>query len=132
MAIANRKFSGFQAKHKLEGAQPERQKIIDFHPISNCHPRDTQTESKAPPETLLSSGDMKKTCNLSVTRKSPAQGRQLEIFGQNLIVQRPQITSVPGVSVRERNRYRVMLGDTILGDFLTIEQAVTLAKRGAK
>jgi hypothetical protein len=62
----------------------------------------------------------------SLARKSPARGRQLEISEYNLISQKPQITSIPGVSVRERNRYRVVLGDAILGDFLTIEQALEL------
>jgi len=69
---------------------------------------------------------MKKICNLSVTRKSPAQGRQLEIFSQNLISQKPQIASIPGMSIREKNRYRVTLAGEILGDYLTIEQALQL------
>jgi len=73
---------------------------------------------------------MKKNCNLSVTRKSPEQGRQLELF-QNLISKKPQIVSIPGASVKEENRYRVTLAGEILGDCLTIEQALKLAG-GAK
>lgn len=71
-----------------------------------------------------------KKCNLSVTRKSPAQGRQLEIFSQNLINQKPQISSIAGISPRERNRYRVTVGSEILGDFLSFDEAMNLAKGG--
>ena len=73
---------------------------------------------------------MKKNCNLSVTRKSPEQGRQLELF-QNLISKKPQIESIPGASVKEKNRYRVVLSGEIVSDDLTIEQALELAG-GAK
>jgi hypothetical protein len=41
-----------------------------------------------------------------------------------------QISSISGISPRERNRYRVLLGDRILGDRLTIDEALKLAKRG--
>ena len=73
---------------------------------------------------------MKKNCNLSVTRKSPEQGRQLELF-QNLISKKPQIVSIPGASVKEKNRYRVVLAGEVFGDCLTIEQALKIAG-GAK
>jgi len=73
---------------------------------------------------------MKKNCNLSVTRKSPQDGRQLELF-QNLISKKPQIESIPGASVKEKNRYRVVLSGEIVSDDLTIEQALELAG-GAK
>jgi hypothetical protein len=43
---------------------------------------------------------------------------------------RPQIVSIPGVSLKEQHRYRVMLGHEILGDQLTIDEAVKLVKRG--
>ena len=44
--------------------------------------------------------------------------------------QKPQILSVPGVSPKERNRYRVKLGTETLGTHLSIDEAITLAKRG--
>jgi hypothetical protein len=40
-----------------------------------------------------------------------------------------QIVSIPGVSPKERNRYRVIFGDEILGDQLTIAQAIALANQ---
>jgi hypothetical protein len=48
----------------------------------------------------------------------------------NLFSRKPQISSVPEISPRERNRYRVLLGDRILGDRLTIDEALKLAKGG--
>jgi hypothetical protein len=42
---------------------------------------------------------------------------------------KPQISSVPGILLKERNRYRVMLGDEILGDNLAIDQAIALANQ---
>jgi hypothetical protein len=44
--------------------------------------------------------------------------------------QKPQIVSIPGISPKQRDRYRVMLGDDILGDRLTLDEALKLAKRG--
>jgi hypothetical protein len=41
-----------------------------------------------------------------------------------------QISSIPGVSPKERNRYRVMLGDVILGDHLSLDEAIKVAKGG--
>lgn len=46
--------------------------------------------------------------------------------------QKPQISSVRGVHPRERYRYRVTVEDTVLGDHLTIDEALELAKGGAK
>ncbi|HEY9635215.1 MAG TPA: hypothetical protein V6D14_17570 [Coleofasciculaceae cyanobacterium] len=43
---------------------------------------------------------------------------------------KPQIESIPGVSLKRRDRYRVTLGDEILGDRLDIDQALELAKGG--
>lgn len=42
---------------------------------------------------------------------------------------KPQISSIPGIAPKERCRYRVTLGDQILGDFLTIDEAIALANR---
>jgi hypothetical protein len=43
---------------------------------------------------------------------------------------KPQVESIPGISVKERDRYRVVLGHRILGDRLTLDEAVILAKKG--
>jgi hypothetical protein len=73
---------------------------------------------------------MFKTCNTSIPHNSPVGWRQLELFplsGKHL---KPQISSIPGISVTERRRYRVIAGERILGDRLTLEEALKLAKRG--
>jgi hypothetical protein len=54
--------------------------------------------------------------------------QQLELFPLPLKRQKPQITSVPGTSIRERDRYRVVIEGAILGDRLTLDEAVNLAK----
>ena len=43
---------------------------------------------------------------------------------------KPQIVSIPGISPKERNRYRVTLGGQVLGERLSIDEAVQMAKRG--
>jgi hypothetical protein len=45
---------------------------------------------------------------------------------------KPQIVSIPGISPKERNRYRVTLGDQVLGEKLSINEAVEMAKRGGR
>jgi hypothetical protein len=45
---------------------------------------------------------------------------------------KPQISSIPGLSPKERRRYRVMLGDVILGDLLTIDEALELVRGGGR
>jgi hypothetical protein len=44
--------------------------------------------------------------------------------------QKAQIKSSPGISPRERDRYRVLMGDRILGDRLNLDEALKLAKEG--
>ena len=46
-----------------------------------------------------------------------------------LFRQKPQIATISGVSPKKRNRYRVVLGDEVLGAQLTIEQAIALANQ---
>lgn len=41
--------------------------------------------------------------------------------------QKPQISSIPGISPRIRNRYRVVLGDEVLGTELDLDAALQLA-----
>jgi hypothetical protein len=45
--------------------------------------------------------------------------------------QKPQIVSVPGVSPKQRDRYRVLFGSEILGDFLTLDEAIARRDRSA-
>jgi hypothetical protein len=51
---------------------------------------------------------------------------------QKLFSPKPQITSIPGASPKQRERYRVALGDEILGDFLNLDAAIELAKLNTK
>jgi hypothetical protein len=44
--------------------------------------------------------------------------------------QKPQISSIPGVSPKQRDRYRVVFGSEVLGDRLTLDEAIALAKGG--
>jgi hypothetical protein len=44
--------------------------------------------------------------------------------------QKPQISSIPGVSVKEPRRYQVKLGDVIVATRLTSDQAFQIAKGG--
>jgi hypothetical protein len=46
--------------------------------------------------------------------------------------QKAQISSIPGVSARERNRYRVVLNGEILATGLTSEQAFEMVKQGGR
>jgi hypothetical protein len=46
--------------------------------------------------------------------------------------QKPQISSIPGVSPKQRDRYRVVMGDRILGDRLTLDEALKLAQGGVQ
>jgi hypothetical protein len=81
----------------------------------------------------------KKTCNTIVPHGATQakQSHQLclpselpEIHGAK--PRKPQISSIPGASIKEKNRYRVLLGDQILGDHLTLDEALKLAKGGGR
>ncbi len=41
-----------------------------------------------------------------------------------------QISTIPGISPRERHRYRVTFGSEVLGERLTVDEALKLAKGG--
>jgi hypothetical protein len=72
---------------------------------------------------------MKKTCNLSVAQNSPLKRKQLELFVRQGNRHKPQISSIPGISPKQRDRYRVMLSDVVFGDRLTFDEAIALASR---
>lgn len=82
---------------------------------------------------------MIQNCNTSIPHNSPPNKRvkhklstveescqQLELFPLLKKRQKPQISSVPGVSPKDPKRYRVKLGDEILGDKLTLDEALHL------
>lgn len=58
--------------------------------------------------------------------------QQLELFSLHPKRQKAQISSIPGASPKNRHRYRVTLGDRILGDRLTLDEALELARRGTR
>jgi hypothetical protein len=39
---------------------------------------------------------------------------------------KPQISSISGISPKERHRYQLKLGDRVLGDWLTLDEALKL------
>jgi hypothetical protein len=53
-----------------------------------------------------------------------ASPQKPEIFRQ-----KAQIVSSPGSSPKQRDRYRVMVGDRVVGDFLTLDEAIALANQ---
>lgn len=68
-----------------------------------------------------------KSAEASACSVSHPKAPQLQSFAKK---QKPQISIIPGISPRERNRYRVLLGDQVLGNQLNIDQAIALAKGG--
>jgi hypothetical protein len=85
--------------------------------------------------TLFTVKESSRMTNLSITPNygekyhNPPHYIQLDLFPL-LREQKPQIASIPGISPKGRNRYRVIAGERILGDKLSLDQAVKLAKRG--
>jgi hypothetical protein len=72
-----------------------------------------------------------KNCGTNIPQNPPSKGRQLEIFTSLGKRHKPKICSIPGVFPKQRDRYRVVLWDRILGDHLSIDQAIALAKGGS-
>jgi hypothetical protein len=64
--------------------------------------------------------------NIAETSKQSSK-QQIQAFSK-----KPQISSIPGVPPRERHRYRVTLGDKLLGEYLDLDQALQLVKGGVK
>jgi len=66
----------------------------------------------------------------NIAQNPPAWGRQLDLFPHQGNRHKPQISSIPGIFPKERNRYRVMIGGQALGDRLSIDEALLLVKEG--
>ena len=73
----------------------------------------------------------KKDCATNIAQNPPAYRRQLDIFIHQGNLHKPQILSIPGISPKQRDRYRVLLGDRILGDRFIQGEAIVLAKGGS-
>jgi hypothetical protein len=70
----------------------------------------------------------RKDCATSIPQNSLVKGRQLDLFVRQGNLHKPQILSIPGISMKRRDRYRVMVGNEVLGEFLTIDKALPLAQ----
>jgi hypothetical protein len=73
--------------------------------------------------------------NRDASRLSPKQlnlwePQQSPVPEVGLFRHKPQIVSTPGICPKERCRYRVVLGGEVLGDRLTLDEALKLAKGG--
>jgi hypothetical protein len=73
---------------------------------------------------------MKQNYATSITQNPLLEGRQLELFNYTGIRHKPQILSSPGVSPKQHDRYRVVVGNEVLGDQLTLDDVFQLAERG--
>jgi hypothetical protein len=71
----------------------------------------------------------KKDCATNITQNSPGHRRQLDLFIHQGNLHKPQILSIPGISPKQRDRYRVVMGDRILGDRFINAQAIALANQ---
>jgi len=71
-----------------------------------------------------------KDCATNIAQNSLAHRRQLDLFIHQGNLHKPQILSIPGVFPKQRDRYRVVLRGEILGDRLTLDQALKLANGG--
>ena len=72
-------------------------------------------------------------------RRSPQDHCQLGLFdpqpAESLLPlrnEKPQISIISGVSVKDANKYQVKLGNQVLGSKLSLDEALALAKRGVK
>ena len=66
----------------------------------------------------------------NIAQNPPAKGRQLDLFTPQGNLHKPQISSISGILPGERNRYRVVMADQVLGDFLNLDEALKLVKGG--
>ena len=57
-----------------------------------------------------------KDCATTIPQNSPVKERQLDLFVCQGTLHKPQILSI---SVKQRDRYRVMIADEVLGNFST-------------
>jgi len=71
----------------------------------------------------------RKDCATTIPQNPPAQGRRLELFTHTGNLHKPQISTIPGISVKQRDRYQVVLNDVVLGDRLTLDEAIALANQ---
>jgi hypothetical protein len=83
-------------------------------------------------------GDSQKFLDKRDASRLSPKSKQLSIWespqspvpSAKLFRQKPQILSIPGVSPKERHRYQVTLGGQVLGDHLSIDEALLLVKEG--
>jgi len=71
----------------------------------------------------------RKDCATTIPQNSSVKGRQLDLFVCQGNLHKPQISSILGISMKRRDRYRVVMGDVTLGDHLTLDEAIALANQ---
>lgn len=57
----------------------------------------------------------------------PKNSQQLSLFPLPQNSQTPQISSIPGVSAKEKRRYQVTIGDRVIASNLTSDEALAIA-----
>ena len=92
----------------------------------------TDILSQNPPvegrEERNASRSSQKPKQLNIWESPQSTAPESRLFRHN----KPQIVSIPGISPKEQHRYRVKAGDEVLGDRLTLDEALRLAEGGAK
>lgn len=89
-------------------------------PVEGREIRDASRSSQNPPVQRR----VKDTSKQLTIWKSP-QSPEARLFRH-----KPQIVSILGICPKEKNRYRVVLGGELLGERLTLDEALKLAKGG--
>jgi hypothetical protein len=68
----------------------------------------------------------------NIAQNPPAPRRQLDfLLTHQGNRHKPQVSSIPGIFPKEQHRYRVTLRSRILGDRLSLDDALKLAQGGA-
>jgi hypothetical protein len=114
-----------QSAHKTKATN---QSLLNFKFIVTTFESQQKTEGR--PIHQERKSQMKKNCATSISqikKDCDISEQSTPILGKKK--QKAQIVSVPGISPKERDRYRVLLGDEILGDRLTMDEAIALANQ---
>ncbi len=88
------------------------------------------TKTKKTERESLGKSSQASISSLSLGLSSQFKGEPQPKELQKLFSLKPQIISIPGVAPMAREHYRVRIGDRILGDFLSIDEALRFAKGG--
>jgi hypothetical protein len=107
--------------------------VGNFHFMNFSVPHSTPNEGlSATRQATRELGDSQKFLdNLDPSKQLTIwESPQSPVASARFFCQKPQISSIPGIFPKERNRYRVMIGGQALGDRLSIDEALLLVKEG--